>query len=157
MKKSIVGLAAAAMLALPITAAASLIEITATNTGGEFSGFSIVYQDSNADNLLQFGEILEFSGFTNLSTGWVWEEIVGVPDIAGISTASGYSNGYDVYWWVTPSTVSYRPNAWFASRWTYATAGGPGTGVAVPEPGTLGLVGLGLAGAAFARRRRRTA
>ena len=157
MKKLILRLAAIGILASPLTAAASLIEITATNTNGQFSDFSIVYQDGNADGLLQFGEILEFSGFSQNSSGWVWEEIVGVPDIAGISTASGYSNGNDVYWWVTPSWLNYRPNAWFGSRWTYSTAGGPGTGVAVPEPGTLGLIGLGLAGAAFARRRRRSA
>ncbi|MEM1261940.1 MAG: PEP-CTERM sorting domain-containing protein [Pseudomonadota bacterium] len=150
------GLIAAAALALPVTATASLIEITATNINGEFSDFNIVYQDSNADGLLQYSEILEFSGFTRVSSGWTWEEIVGVPDIAGISSASGYSNDNDVYWWVTPSWYNHRPNAWYGTRWSYTTTGGPGNPVAVPEPGTLGLMGMALTAFAFTRRRRQS-
>lgn len=159
MKKAILSIAATAVLAVPSIGSAGLIEISATYAPDRysnyvFSDFTLVYQDGNSDGLLQFDEILEFSGFTNLTDGRMWDEIVGVPDIAGISTGSGYSNGNDVFWWVLPSPLT-RPNAWFGNRWNYSIDELPGTPVSVPEPGTLGLLGLGLAGMAFARRRRR--
>ncbi|MEM8984969.1 MAG: PEP-CTERM sorting domain-containing protein [Pseudomonadota bacterium] len=159
MKRTTLGRLAAAMLLLPTVASAGLMEITATYAGDVytdyvFTDFTVIYQDGNADGLLQFEEIVEFSGFTNLSDGRMWDEIVGVPDIAGVATASGYSNGNDIFWWVLPSPL-YRPNAWFATRWRYATGELPATPVSISEPETLGLLGLGLAAMAFARRRRR--
>ena len=60
-------LLALTLLAVSGTARADLIEITATNDGhlgqnGRFSGFTIIFDDLNGDGMLQFDEIVSFSG-----------------------------------------------------------------------------------------------
>ena len=144
---------AALLLLLPLAANADLIKITATNDTdiepGRFSDFNIVFDDINGDALLQFGEIVSFSGISEL-TGAMrsWADLLGIPDITGISTASGYQSGEPAYWWVP--VEGGGTGGWLAARWNYTSAS-----ASVPEPGTLALFGIGLLGIGVARRRRR--
>ena len=131
-------------------ARAELIEITATN--GRFSSFTILFDDANGDGLLQFGEILSFSGLEELiGFGRSWSDLTGVPNIAGISTQSGHTGGLRGFWWWVPTIIGDANRGWFAGRWTY-TSRPVGS---VPEPGTIALFGLGLVAIGLFRRRRR--
>lgn len=146
---------AAILIFASMTANAELIRIDATNDGtigtnGQFSGFSIIFDDANGDGLLQLGEIVSFSGVDELIGALMrsYTEILGTPDIAGISTQSGFTGGFQgLFWWFNGG-----PDGWFAQRWTYTRS----AVTAVSEPGTLALLGLGLAAMGFGRRRRQT-
>ena len=80
-----------------------------------------------------------------------WTELLGVPDIEGIATRSGFpgalSQGF--LWWYPRDP--WGVNGWLAGRWTYTSR--PAN--AVSEPGTLALFGLGLVAIGLLRRRRR--
>lgn len=146
----------AVMMLASTNARAELIEITATNDGvglnGRFSTFTILFDDANGDGLLQFGEIMSFSGLEELiGFGRSWSELTGIPDIDGISTQSGHTGGLRGFWWWVPTIIGDANRGWLAGRWTYASR--PAS--SVPEPGTMALFGLGLAAVGLFRRRRR--
>ncbi|MDJ0908599.1 MAG: PEP-CTERM sorting domain-containing protein [Woeseiaceae bacterium] len=153
-------LTAAAFIAVLMLASANakadLIEITATNDGiglnGRFSSFTILFDDANGDGLLQFDEIVSFSGLEELiGLGRSWSELTGIPDIAGISTQSGHGDFLPGYWWWVPTIIGDHNRGWLAARWSYSSR----PVGSVPEPGTLALFGLGLAAIGLLRRRRR--
>ena len=157
MRLTTAALIAGLLFTLSGPAHAGLIEITATNDGvgvnGRFSSFTIVFDDLNGDGLLQFDEIVSFSGLDELiGLGRSWSELTGIPNIAGISTQSGHGDFLPGYWWWVPTIIGDGNRGWLAARWSYTSK--PVN--SVPEPGTLALFGLGLAAIGLSRRRRRT-
>lgn len=128
---------------------ATLIDITATSTNASLTDFTVRFDDTSGDGLLQVGEIVLFSGLTVTLAGALngfYDNILGTPDLTGISTQSG-----------NPSAA----NAWYVERqsdglqigfgdheWTYSSSP-----AAIPEPGTFALLSLGLTGLGFTRLR----
>ena len=151
---------AALLVFSPIAANADLIEITATggSSGGlDYTGFTIVYDDTSGDGLFQIDELLTFSGFTFSLPGFGPVEIAipdllfASPNIAGISAFTGVGDFWGVE--LSLSEIGFplgSPVGYGADLWTYSERS-----ISVPEPGTLALFGLGLAAMGFTRRRRK--
>lgn len=87
-----------------------------------FSDFTIVFDDTG-DGLLQFEEIVLFSGVNMILDPFSqYNGVRYVPAISGVSTASGTPN--DVYpcadcWEFTPPTAPSPSDGWFVDRWSY--------------------------------------
>jgi hypothetical protein len=99
---------------------------------GLISGFSVTYNDSSGDGLLQIEEIVAFSGVTIL--GHSFPVLVSVPTISGIATGLGK-------WWGFGGVV---PLSLPSPVWRYGNSV-----AAVPEPGSLTLFGIGLLALGF--------
>ena len=143
-------LAILAILLSPTAANADPIRLDAASNIAGVPDWFIVFDDTG-DGLLQWDEITEFSGF--LFDTDVFEFVLRVPDIAGISALSS-----------DPAFGTAGPNAWFFRNPTSGglTGCGPGvcwsetlSSVAVAEPGTLALLGIGLAGLGMTRRKKK--
>jgi len=139
------------ILCISSSAYAIPLQLNATSTlnAAGISDFTISFSDTG-DGLLQLDEITSFSGVTltgfsgDVLNGF-WSVVDAVPDIMGISTGT--------------------------SRWTFSgNLTGPGTApiglgiglfdfeisnvtTSVPEPATMTLLGLGLLGLGWAKRK----
>ena len=108
----------------------SLISVEATGTttptgSGNLttSPWTATYLDANGDNLMQTDEIVHFSGATvwvnNPADFYLYDTLVGTPDVDGISTSSGEDSAVPCCWWFTGSKVAEPGgiDGWFPSRW----------------------------------------
>ena len=142
MKFEILGLLAMGLLGAT-SANANVLRLDATSTDLESHGDFFVVFDDAGDGLLQAEEITSFSGLLVISAAFT-DVLEAVPTIADISSDSG--------------AFCVPENAWCFSvsedgqTFTFPTSDFTYT-ITVPEGGTLGLLGLGLAGLGFARRR----
>ena len=136
------------------TANASLIDITATSTSQNFTDFTLQFDDTSGDGLLQIDEydMALFSGFTIsglIGFNGFYDDIIGTPDIAGISTASGVPLGTPGANWSFLKTDD-TGGCCGPGNWTYSST-------VVPIPAALWLFGSGLLGLIGVARRKQTA
>lgn len=134
-------LATAALLALPMSASAATYLLTATSQVGAFDDFTIVFNDSNEDFLLEFDEIVEFSGVDRNNV--TYNGVFSVPEIIVTSSplSVALSNGPWRFTDPDPSTAQNPRNGSIAA-WTYDIAVIPLPASALLLIGALGALGL---------------
>lgn len=164
--KALRALATSIVLLASANANAVLIEITATEdaavNNGVYSDWVLVFDDVNGDGLLQLSELVTFSGIDLLTGGGSsFTTLIGTPDVAGVSTQTGFiSIGQSPILWYLDFPTSTANLGLNALRWTYVSrvvGNGGSDPNGVPAPGTLVLLGMGLAAIGLARRRRQRA
>ena len=147
MNKKLLAMVAVALLAGPMAAQAIPMRLDATTHDPTMSSWYVEFNDTG-NHLFSLNELTFFSGM--ICTGGCssvldvvhFNQIVNVPPITNYTTGIGNS-------WVFRGEGVQLSTGTFS--WSYSI-----TSVSVPEPGTLALFGLGLAGLGFVRLRRAT-
>jgi hypothetical protein len=140
---------AVAMAALLMGAAgnadAARLQLVATGIGPGATGFDVLFDDTG-DGLLQFEEIISSSGFT-FPDGGAFPALLGVPNVADVSTAGGPCDSPDA--WCFVNTDEGLAVTIDTTDFTYVIS------LAVPEPEVLSLFTLALGGLLMRLRHRR--
>jgi hypothetical protein len=150
MRKSTLHLAATAAfvssLAFGVQDANADLVLTATSTnGGVYSNFTVTFNDSNSNGLLDLSEVVSFSGVTVFGTN-LYDLLTAVPAISGFADASA-GNTFN-NWEFKQASGNIAESG--VGVWTYSLT----EANSVPEPSGLALAGTALALLAFSMRRR---
>ncbi len=143
MKKNLLAMVAVALLAGPMAAQAIPMRFDATTNTPTVVGSWFADFNDTGDGLFSLNELTAFSGVTCITCGNLF-----FGTMTGAATVAGFSSGGGNNWIF--SRVGGTLSAG-SGNWSYRISS-----ISVPEPGTLALFGLGLAGLGFARRRRAT-
>lgn len=141
---------ASLILAMSATSHAGLVRLDAVPSASysrDFSSFSILYEDLNANGLFEIGELKNFSGLSYYWTGP--EKYVDI--IVDAANAENFSAGIDRYWYFINSTTGLN-----LSVIDYVFSYSEVQISEIPEPGTLALMAAAFAAAGFTRRRSRS-
>jgi len=143
---------AATALFLSTSVNAALIEITATSNDARFSDFTVIFDDTSGDSMLQINEMTLFSGMTisgfSSSQDGFYDALIGTPNITGISTLSGTVIGSPGFNW--NMTTSSGASCCSTSIWSYNSSV-----ATVPIPTAVWLFGSGFIGLIGVARRKK--
>jgi hypothetical protein len=148
---------ACVLFLITYTAQATPLRLDATTAFPAYTtDFSVIFNDTG-DGILQIGEIFSFTGFnflredSNVPKAF-YDEIYGIPTIPGISMDD---RPIQPAWTFTAQETRDNPNilarGFGSGFWNYNIT----EITQVPEPSTYLLMGLGLIGLTYARRRKR--
>jgi len=144
---------------LSFNASAAIVDIMAISTDSRVTDFTLSFDDTSGDGLLQLDELVQFSGFTltnpnNPAVDGIFDVIIGTPDIADISASSGIRLFSSLNWnfkrFEGDTALCCSSNFW-----TYSAelAVSQATVTTVPIPAAAWLFGSGLIGLAGMVRR----
>ena len=131
-----------ASVILSASASASTVyDLTATSLfPTTFSNFTVRFDDTSGNALLNFGEIQTFSGMTYFSIPRTYTSITRVAAIVGFAVDSGSPSGAAGWWTFTVGSNNLLGNP---DWWSYSLSTVSGA-AAVPLPAALPLFGTGL-------------
>ena len=139
-------------LAAALTAVATASEaatLSATSVNPSFiTDFTVSFDDTNADGLLQFTEITSFSGLKIFGT--TYTVITGAPPVTGFVERGGDCDLGCTFWNFAENGLSVPISA-PANNWTYTIDGLDAT---IPLPATLPLLLAGFGALGVAARRK---